>query len=127
MLATPDTAASADADDQAPLLEVRTETRISHCTGSAGNFQVILSHAHGSTLKTFANIVIAEDGMQSPLFSLYELSASPTVLSLSEIQKSLSSPLAPEYALLPGQTAAFIVGLAVKAIRMCLKPPWNPA
>jgi quinone-modifying oxidoreductase, subunit QmoB len=112
MLATPDTAASADMDDPSPLLEVRTETRISHCTGSAGNFQVVLSQSHGNAPQTFANIVIAEDGIQSHLFSLYGLSACPTVLSISEIQKSLSSLTALENALLPGQTAAFIVGLA---------------
>ena len=129
MLVTPDTAASVDTDDPAPLFEVRTETRVSHCTGSAGNFQVILSHPHGSTPLTFANIVIAEDGIQSPLFSLYGLSACPTVLSLSEIQKVLASPPASEHALSAGKTAVFIVGLAREsyphvletAMESCLK------
>jgi quinone-modifying oxidoreductase, subunit QmoB len=112
MQATPEPAASADMDDPSPLFEVRTETRISHCSGSAGNFQVMLSPPHGSPPLTFANIVIAEDGMQSPLFSLYGLSACPTVLSLSEIQKVLSSPPASEHTLTSGQTAVFMVGLA---------------
>ncbi|MBI5593994.1 MAG: hydrogenase iron-sulfur subunit [Deltaproteobacteria bacterium] len=112
MLVTPDTAASAAADDPTPLLEVCTETRVSHCTGSAGNFQVALGHPHGTPPLSFANIVIAEDGIQRPLFSLYGLSPAPTVLSLSEIRKILASPSASELALSAGKTAVFIVGLA---------------
>ncbi len=129
MLATPEPAAFAEADDPSPLFEIRTETRINHCTGSAGNFQVILSDPHGSTPQTFEHIVIAEDGMQSPLFSLYGLSACPTVLTLSEIRKILSSPPASEHVTVPGKTAVFIVGLAVEshphvletAMTSCLK------
>ncbi|MDO9110817.1 MAG: hypothetical protein Q7U40_09190, partial [Desulfatirhabdiaceae bacterium] len=112
MQVTPDAAASVIPDDPAPLFEVRSETRVSHCTGSAGIFQVILSHPHGSPPLLFANIVIAEEGISSPLFSLYGLSASPTVLSLSEIQKDFASPLASESALTAGKTAVFIAGLA---------------
>ena len=112
MQVTPDAAASVISDDPAPLFEVRPETRVSHCTGSAGIFQVILSHPHGSPPLLFANIVIAEEGISSPLFSLYGLSASPTVLSLSEIQKDFASPLASESALTAGKTAVFIAGLA---------------
>ena len=129
MLVTPDMAASGVTDDPSPLFEVRTETRISHCTGSAGNFQVLLSSPQDITPLTFANIVIAEGGIQSPLFSLYGLRASPTVLSLSGIQDVLASPLASEHALTPGKTAVFIVGLAGEsyphmvetAMESCLK------
>ena len=129
VLVTPDTATSVDTDDPSPLFEVRTETRVSHCTGSAGNFQVILSSPHDTPPLTFANIVIAEDGIQSPLFSLYGLSASPTVLSLSGIRNILASPLASGQALTPGKTAVFIVGLAGEsyphmvetAMESCLK------
>jgi quinone-modifying oxidoreductase subunit QmoB len=129
MLATADTAAAVDMDTPSPLFEIRTETRVSHCTGSAGDFQVILIDPHGSVPQTFANIVIAEDGMQSPLFSLYGLSACQTVLSLSESCKRLSSPPASEHAHLSGQTAVFIVGLAKEsyphvletAMESCLK------
>ena len=115
MLVTQDTVASVVMEDTSPLFEVQTETRISHCTGSAGDFQVILSNPFGSTPQTFANIVIAEDGVQSPLFSLYGLSASPTVLSLSEFRHILDSPLASGHALSAGKTAVFIVGLAVES------------
>jgi len=129
MLVTRDTTTSMDTDDPAPLIEVRTETRISQCTGSAGNFQVILSHPQGSNPLTFANIVIAEDSIQSPLFSLYGLSASPTVLSLSGIRKVLASAPASGQALSSGKTAVFIVGLATEsyphmfetAMESCLK------
>jgi hypothetical protein len=134
MRITPDTAAAADTDIPAPLSEVCTQTRISHCTGTAGNFQVILSSPQGSSPLAFANIVIAEDGVQSPLFSLYGLSASPTVLSLSGVQKMLDSQPAPEYAPSPGQTAVFIVGLAQEsyphvletAMESCLKLQTEP-
>jgi quinone-modifying oxidoreductase, subunit QmoB len=134
MLATPATAASADMDDPSPLFEVRTETRISHCTGSAGNFQVILSPPHASAPEAFANIVIAEDNIQSPLFSLYGLSACPTVLSISEIQKVLDCPLTTGQALSAGKTAVFIVGLAREshphvletAMESCLKLQTGP-
>ena len=129
MLVTQDTVASVVMEDTSPLFEVQTETRISHCTGSAGDFQVILSNPFGSTPQTFANIVIAEDGVQSPLFSLYGLSASPTVLSLSEIRHVLDSPLVSGHALSAGKIAVFIVGLAVEshphlveaAMESCLK------
>ncbi len=129
MLATPDTAASADMDDPSPLFEVRTQSRVCHCTGSAGNFQVMLGPPHGSTPLTFAHIVIAEDGMHNPLFSLYGLSACHSVLSLSEIQKVLDSPRTSEQALSEGKTAVFIVGLAREsyphvletAMESCLK------
>ena len=112
MLATPDTAASVAADGPAPLFEVRTETRVNRCTGSSGNFQVTLSHPQGIPPQTFAHIVIAEDAIQSPQYSLYGLSASPTVLSLSEIRNILASPQASAPAMSAGKTAAFIVGLA---------------
>jgi coenzyme F420-reducing hydrogenase delta subunit/Pyruvate/2-oxoacid:ferredoxin oxidoreductase delta subunit len=116
-------------DDPAPLLEVRTETRVIHCTGSAGNFKVILSQPNGSPPLLFANIVIAEEGISSPLFSLYGLRASPTVQSISEIRKDPASPLASEYALTAGKTAVFIAGLASEgyphmletAMESCLK------
>lgn len=129
MQVTPDAAASVIPDDPAHLLEVRPNTRVSHCTGSAGNFQVTLSHPHGSPLLLFANIVIAEEGISSPHFSLYGLSASPTVLSLSELRKDLASPLASENALSAGKTAVFIAGLASEsyphvletAMESCLK------
>lgn len=109
MLATPDTAVSGDMDIPSPFLEVRTETHVSRCTGSAGNFQVNLSQPPGSAPLTFANIVIAEDGFQKPNFSLYGLSASPTVLTLSEIQKA-GTPPAP--GLSAGKTAVFLIGMA---------------
>ncbi len=112
MLATPDTTASVNTDAPAPLFEVRTETRVSHCTGSAGDFQVMLSRPNGSTPLTVAHIVIAEDAIQSPLFSLYGLSPCPTVLSLSEIREVLDSPSASGQVPSPGKTAVFIVGLA---------------
>lgn len=130
MQATQDTAASGTADDPtAPLLEVRTQTHVSHCTGTAGDFQVTLSHPGGSTPLTFANIVIAEEGIQSPLFSLYGLSASPTVLSLSQIHKALAFPKALQESLSAGKTAVFILGLAAEssphllesAMESCLK------
>ena len=112
MLATPDASAAAVMNDPAPLFDVSTETRVHHCTGTAGNFQVVLSRPHGSTALTFANIVIAEDGIQSPFFSLYGLSPCPTVVSLSEIRKRLDLPPAPGSAPVVGNTAVFIVGLA---------------
>jgi quinone-modifying oxidoreductase, subunit QmoB len=129
MLVTPDMAASGVTDDPSPLFEVRTETRVSQCTGSAGNFQVTLSSPQDSAPLTFANIVIAEDGIQNPLFSLYGLSASPTVLSLSGIQTVLASPPASEHFLSAGKNAVFIVGLAMDgyphavetAMESCLK------
>ncbi len=97
--------------------------------GTAGNFQVILSHPNGSTPLTFSNIVIAEEGIQVPLFSIYGLSTSPTVLSLSQFQKDLASPQSSESALSAGKTAVFIVGLAREsyphvvetAMESCLK------
>jgi quinone-modifying oxidoreductase, subunit QmoB len=129
MLATPDTAASAGADNPAPLFEVRAQTRVIHCTGSAGNFQVTLGSPRGSTPLTFAHIVIAEDAVQSPLFPLYGLSAGPAVLSLSDIQKVLDASPAPGQPLSAGKSMAFIVGLAREsyphvleaAMEACLK------
>lgn len=113
MQTTPEAAVSGAADDPtAPLLEVRTQTHVSNCTGTAGDFQVTLSHSGGSTALTFANIVIAEECIQIPLFSLYGLSASPTVLSLSQIHKALAFPQALPDTLSAGKTAVFILGLA---------------
>jgi quinone-modifying oxidoreductase, subunit QmoB len=112
-LVTPDTAAAGVADfSPVPLLEIRTETRVSRCTGSAGNFQVLLSHPKGSTLETFADIVISEEGISDPLFPLYGLSACQTVISLSQIQKVLDAPPAQDQTLSAAKTAVFIVGLA---------------
>lgn len=110
MLATSDTAVSGDMGNPSPLFEIRTETHVSRCTGSAGNFQIILSQPPGSAPLTFANIVIAVDGFLKPNFPLYGLSASPTVLSLSEIRKAFGTPPAP--GLSTGKTAVFLIGLA---------------
>jgi quinone-modifying oxidoreductase, subunit QmoB len=115
VLVTPDRTASVARKDPAPFVEVFTETRVSHCTGSAGNFQVILNNPNGSFQLTFSNIIIAEDGVQTPLFSLYGLSAAPTVLSLSEIQSFLDTSLAPGNVISGGKTAVFIVGLATES------------
>jgi len=117
MRITPEPAVSMVTDVPASLFEVRTETRVHHCTGSAGNFQVILGDTPGSAPLAFAHIVIAEDGIKSPLFTLYGLRACPAVLSLSEISDILASPPAllpcnPDNAPPTGKTVVFIVGLA---------------
>jgi coenzyme F420-reducing hydrogenase delta subunit/Pyruvate/2-oxoacid:ferredoxin oxidoreductase delta subunit len=116
MLATPDTAISVSIDTLVPLFETCTETRVTHCTGSAGNFQVVLSGPHGFTSLPFTSIVIAEDAVHSPLFSSYRLSPCPAVLSLSEIRNLLreSSHTSKKN----GQEAA-----KVHETKPCLQPP----
>ncbi len=127
LLATPDAAVSTDIDTGRFFFEVRTETQVTHCTGAAGNFQVVLRDTGGSTCLSFANVVITEDATLCPLFSRYGLTPCSTIRSLSDIRKQIDALSATE--LTAGKTAVFIVGLSEEshphvletAMESCLK------
>lgn len=122
---TPEPESAGAAQAASPLLEVRTRTCVSRCSGTDGCFHVTLTDPAGSVTRTFSRILIAEEASQIPQFSLYGLSPCPSVLSLSQFRQS------PEAAatLSAGQTAVFIVGLAGEshphlleaAMEACLK------
>lgn len=70
--------------------EVLTNATLLSCRGSVGDFHLSFSKESENISRTVANIVISEEAVRKPNFSLYGLSASSYVTSLSELSASLS-------------------------------------
>ena len=100
----------------AHLFQAFTQTQPYRFSGSAGDFRVVLtsenpSHPQRMPL-TCSTVVIAEDAVRKPNYSLYGLIPSPCVLSISDIAEMIETYSSETYGSFSGKTAVFLLGLA---------------
>lgn len=96
-----------DKNDSAEILPF---TRLIQCTGSVGNFTVFMDQRGQGVIRSVSAIVVAEEDRREPNFSLYGLTPTSRVLSLSQLQAILSSSQQAD--VLPdGGKAVFLTGI----------------
>jgi coenzyme F420-reducing hydrogenase delta subunit/Pyruvate/2-oxoacid:ferredoxin oxidoreductase delta subunit len=105
-LALPPSGTRSSAGDSIELL---TGTRLSACSGGPGRYQLVFSRNGRTLRRTAAAVVIAEASRQIPRHSLYRLTSTDRVLSLSRFDGNGSVPPAGG---LPSSQAVFLNGLA---------------
>lgn len=98
-------------DLEARQVEMLTGTQIFSCRGTVWNFDIIFVRDGEKLYRSVKNIVIAEDALRKPNFSLYGLKSCSHVISLSGVTESLSD--APDKSLNFSEIkkAVFLTGL----------------
>ncbi len=92
--------------------EILTGTTLLSCRGAVGNFNLTLIRNGERISRISANIIIAEEAVRKPNFSLYGLSPSSNIISLSRIRELLSDASDREDGLSKMRKIAFLTGLA---------------
>ncbi len=96
----------------ARLLDIRTDTRVRHCTGTSGHFQIVLDQNNIQSLLDCSCIVIAEKAVLASCISRYGLKPSSRVHALSNFFRTYEAgsghPSFPK-------TVAILLGLAVES------------
>ncbi len=89
--------ATKDADDSFPdstgngRFEILAHTRLLKCTGFWGDFAIHMHQNDQHLQRSVSTIVIAEQEKRNPNFSLYGLTPSESVLSLSQLKTRLAA------------------------------------
>ena len=115
VLATPDPRADLSAEVQSVVrngyAEVLTQSRVTGCHGSAGNFTVQLTDGQQTRSLAISQVVIAEDTDRHADYDIHGLHPDRSIMTLSEIEKVLVPD--PEVVSIysQAQTMAFLMGL----------------
>jgi len=100
------------AGTKADKLEVLPVAGAVSCSGTVGRFSLTFP-AHGEPVtRTVSSIIIADDVVRKPNYSLYGVAASKGVISLSRFNDLIDAGAVPAKNNLPGKRIAFITGLA---------------
>ena len=91
--------------------EILTQSRVTDCRGSLGNFTVQLTAGQQRHSLLVSKIVIAEDAEQQTDYSLHALHPDPSVMTLSEIERNSIPDTKIESVYGEAQTLAFLMGL----------------
>jgi len=102
---------SIKAGKKADRLEVLPVAGSVSCSGTVGRFSLTFP-GHGEPLtRTVSSIIIADDAVRRPNFSLYGVAASRCVVSLSRFNDLIDAGAATETSRVSGKRIAFISGL----------------
>jgi len=117
IVATPDPAVDAARFDdpgtgEKAAVEVIPITRCLACNGSVGRFDLVLDRKGDPVTCTVSSIILADEAVRTPNFSLYGLQASPAAVSLSQVREFLESGSGPAKSVSTAERTAFITGLA---------------
>jgi quinone-modifying oxidoreductase subunit QmoB len=97
---------------KAGKLEVLPVAGTISCSGSVGCFNLMFTGTGEPLSRTVSSIIIADDVVRKPNFSLYGVAASKTVVSLSQFQEMLETGTGQTKDSFSGKKIAFITGLA---------------
>ena len=92
-------------------VELLTKTRLLTCSGAIGSFIISMERDGENITRSVAHVIIAEEDVREQNVSLYGLSPSPRVLSLSRIVQPLSEITDKEYIFSKVKKAVFLTGL----------------
>ena len=92
-------------------LDVLTQSRVTGCRGSVGNFTVQLTDCQQSQSINVSRIIIAEDAEPQTDYNVLGLRPDRSVRTLSEIEKDLKAGTGSESTCAKAQTLAFLMGL----------------
>jgi len=92
-------------------IEVLLKTELVSCTGTVGNFEIVLNRNGEKVTRTAASMIIAEDHVSKSNFSSYDLKPSSGVLSLSEVADHLNNSTDTKEIFAKGQKVVFLSGL----------------
>ena len=96
---------------QGTSIEVLLKTELVSCTGTVGNFEIILNSNGEKVTRTTASMIIAEDHVNRSNFSSYDLKPSSGVLSLSEVADRLNNSTDTKKIFAKGKKIVFLSGL----------------
>jgi len=82
------------------------------CSGSVGCFNLTFTESDEPLSRTVSSIIIADDVVRKPNFSHYGVTASKTVVSLSQFHEMLEPGTGQAKEMFSGKKIAFIMGLA---------------
>ncbi|NQT69034.1 MAG: hydrogenase iron-sulfur subunit [Desulfobacteraceae bacterium] len=92
-------------------IEVLLKTELVSCTGTVGNFEIILNRNGEKVIRTTTSMIIAEDHVSKSNFSSYDLKPSSGVLSLSEVADRLNNSTDTKKIFAKGGKVVFLSGL----------------
>ena len=83
------------------------------CSGSVGHFNLMFTGKGEPITRTVSSIIMADDVVRKPNFSLYGIPAAPRhVVSLTQLHDMMASAEGPSKRIASAQRIAFITGLA---------------
>ena len=93
------------------VTKLLTQSRVTACRGSVGNFSVRLSADQKMHSLDISQIVIAEDAEEQTDYSIHDIHPDPSIISLSEIEKDLmlGTEIKSQYS--QAQRLVFLIGL----------------
>ncbi len=97
--------------------EILRGTTLVTCRGAAGDFKLTLSNNGERFSRTAAYMIVAEEAVRRPNFSLYGLESSSHVISLSQLKESLSD----KERFSSVRHATFLTGLATESDPVTLR------
>ncbi|QTA88911.1 Methyl-viologen-reducing hydrogenase family protein [Desulfonema magnum] len=98
--------------------EILTGVKIRSCEGSVGNFNLTLDKDGEKVSRIVENVIIAEEAVRKPNFSLYGLTPCANVISLSQLKESLSDDSRPFF---KNKKFVFLTGLAKESNAVILE------
>ncbi len=104
-------AALTDVASNKKKIQVLTESRVTACTGSVGNFTIQLNTNQQKQSLQVSQVVLSLDAEQQLDYGVYGLQPATAILTLTEIEKMVSKNTKSESAYSQAQTVAFLVGL----------------
>jgi len=95
--------------------EIISDAELLSCAGTVGNFEIILSRTvetqGRASLRTVADIIIAQDAVRKPNFSLCGISPCSHVISLSQLTEFIANPADNPLNLSQVKKMVFLTGL----------------
>ncbi len=82
------------------------------CSSAAGHFKLTFAGSGEPASRTVTSIILADEGVREPNFSLYGVGESSSVVSLSQACEFVESGSGPAKEIAAGKRVAFITGLA---------------
>jgi coenzyme F420-reducing hydrogenase delta subunit/ferredoxin len=120
-MVTKDNACIFHGSPDSEALQILTETRLISCKGSVGNFKIEATQNNKPVTIDVGRIIIAEEDQRMCNFSLYGLTASPNIITLSQMKNILHNSSSKKNILSKIKKVVFLTGLAMESTPVIAK------
>ena len=121
IIATKDDTCNFDGSADTEVLQILTQMRFISCKGSVGKFKIHAIQKNRPVAVAAGHIIIAEEEQRTPNFSLYGLSASSNVITLSQIKNLLNNASSKITPLSKIKKVVFLTGLVKESTPIIAK------
>lgn len=121
VLATKDNTCNFYGSPDSEVLQILTETRLISCKGSVENFKIEATQNNKPVTIDVGCIIIAEEDQRTSNFSLYGLTASPNVITLSQMKNVLYNSSSEKNILSKIKKVVFLTGLVMESTPVIAK------